>query len=59
VESEDGENGAMKKSILLLLSDEELQELYRMLIDRDAEAALRFLNQHLRKEVHQALAGGG
>jgi hypothetical protein len=48
----------MKKSILLLLTDEELQDLYRVLIDRDAEEALIFLDRHLRKEVHRALEGG-
>jgi len=48
----------MKKSVVLSLTDEELQDLYRVLIDRDAEGALRFLNQHLRNKVHQALEGG-
>ena len=51
-------NVAMKKSVVLSLTDEELQDLYRVLIDRDAEGALRFLDQHLRKKVHQALEGG-
>jgi hypothetical protein len=54
----DTRNVAMKKSIVLSLTDEELQDLYRVLIDRDAEGALRFLDQHMRKKVHQALEGG-
>jgi hypothetical protein len=57
-ESRDGENGTMKKSIVLSLTNEELQDLYRVLIDRDAEGALRFLDRHLRKKVYQALEGG-
>jgi DNA-binding GntR family transcriptional regulator len=57
-ESQGGESSAMKKSIVLSLTDEELQDLYRVLIDRDAEEALRFLDQHLRRKVHQALEGG-
>lgn len=48
----------MKKSITISLTDKELQDLYRVLIDRDAEEALRFLDRHLRKKVHQALEGG-
>ena len=58
IESQDEKGSAMKKSIALLLTDEELQDLYRILIDRDAEEALCFLNQHLRKKVRQALEGG-
>lgn len=57
-ESQGEESSAMKKSIVLSLTDEELQDLYRVLIDRDAEEALRFLDQHLRRKVHQALEGG-
>ena len=54
----DGENGTMKKPIVLSLTDKELQDLYRVLIDRDAEGALYFLDEHVRKKVHQALEGG-
>ena len=57
-ESRDGKNGTMEKSIVLSLTNEELQDLYRVLIDRDAEEALRFLDEHLRGQVHQALEGG-
>ena len=57
-EGRDEEGLAMKKSIVLALTDEELQDLYRVLIDRDAGEALHFLDQHLRKKVHQALEGG-
>lgn len=57
-EGRNGKGLTMKKSIVLALTDEELQDLYRVLIDRDAGEALRFLDQHLRKKVHQALEGG-
>lgn len=49
---------AMKKSIVVALTDRELQDLYRVLIDRDAEGALCFLDQYLGRKVRQALEGG-
>ena len=48
----------MKKALVLALSDEELLELYHILVDRDGDAALEFLNAHLRKQITQALEGG-
>ena len=48
----------MKKALSILLDDEELLELCRILIDEDAEAALAFIGQHLKKPVRQALEGG-
>jgi len=48
----------VKKSIVLALTDKELQELYRILVDRDEKEALVFLDRHLRKKVRQALEGG-
>ena len=48
----------MKKSLSILLDDEELLELCRIMIDEDAEDALAFLDQHLRKPARQALEGG-
>jgi hypothetical protein len=49
----------MKKSITLTLSDEELMELQRILLDEDKEEALRFLKTHLEKQVRGVLSGGG
>ena len=49
----------MKKSITLTLSDEELMELQRILLDEDREAALRFLKTHLDKQAKAALSGQG
>ena len=49
----------MKKSITLTLSDEELMELQRILLDEDREEALRFLKIHLDKKVKSAISGEG
>ena len=48
----------MKKALVVPLTDEELLDLCRVIIDRDAEGALEFVNRHLRKKVEQALEGG-
>lgn len=48
----------MKKGLTLVLSDEELLDLYRILLDRDEAGALAFLDQYLKKPVQQALDGG-
>ena len=56
--SEESRGYAMQKSLVIVLSDQELLDLYRVLIDRDADGALAFLDHHVRKKVHQALEGG-
>lgn len=48
----------MKKALTLILSDDELLELYRIVLDRDEAAALAFLDEHLKKQIAQALEGG-
>ncbi len=48
----------MKKAIVVPLDDEELLDLCRIIMDRDAEGALEFLSRHLRKPAQQALEGG-
>ncbi len=48
----------MKKGLTLVLSDEELLDLCRVIIDRDAEGALKFVDRHLKKPAQQALEGG-
>jgi hypothetical protein len=40
----------MKKSITITLSDEELMELQRIILDEDKETALCFLKKHLEKK---------
>ena len=49
----------MKKSVTLTLSDEELMELQRILLDEDKEAALRFLKTYLNKRVKAVISGEG
>lgn len=48
----------MKKALVVCLTDEEVQELYRILLDGDSEAALAFLREHLRAPLAQAMEGG-
>jgi hypothetical protein len=48
----------MKKGLTLVLSDEELLDLCRILMDRDEAGALAFLDQHLKKQVRRVLEGG-
>lgn len=49
----------MKKSISIALSDEELFELQRILLDEDKEAALQFLKKYLDKQVKTTISGEG
>lgn len=49
----------MKKSITLVINDEELTELQRILLDEDKEAALRFLKTYLDKQVKAIVTGEG
>jgi hypothetical protein len=49
----------MKKSIVLSLSDEELFELERIMLDDDSQGALRFLKTSLGKQVKAAISGEG
>lgn len=53
-----GEETIMKKTITLALDDADLIELLRILMDRDAEGALAFLQQHVKGKVREALEGG-
>lgn len=48
----------MKKAIQLVVDDEDLIELMRILLDEDAEAALQFLRQHFRGKARELLEGG-
>ena len=49
----------MKKSITLALSDEELIELQKIILDEDKEEALRFLQRHLKDEARATLESEG
>ena len=48
----------MKKGLTLTLEDAELVELCRILIDKDAEGALEFLEAHLKSRARDLLEGG-
>ncbi len=47
----------MKKALVIPLTDEELQHVYRILIDRDPEGAWEFLNAHARAQLLKAMKG--
>ena len=47
---------SVKKKVLTIpLEDEEVVELYQILLDRDAEEALVFLQKHVRGQVRELL----
>ncbi len=51
-------SGPMKKALVISLTDGELQELYRILIDGDKSAALEFLDVHVRAPLRKAMESG-
>jgi len=48
----------MKKALVVPLTDEELLDLCRIILDKDAGGALHFVESHLKKKANQALEGG-
>jgi len=48
----------MKKAVTLVLEDDQLMELIRILVDDDSDAALAFLKQHFKGKAHELLEGG-
>lgn len=48
----------MKKTLSIALTDEDLIELLRILMDNDAQGALEFVQRHLRAKTREALEGG-
>lgn len=48
----------MKKSLHILLDDEDIIELMRILLDEDAESALAFLKKHAKAKTRELLEGG-
>lgn len=48
----------MKKALQIILQEEDLIELMRILMDDDAEGALRFLRTHLKGQARELLEGG-
>jgi hypothetical protein len=48
----------LKKAMNLILEDEELIDLLRILMDDDAQGALAFLKTHFRGKARELLEGG-
>lgn len=48
----------MKKALSIVLEDQDIIELMRILIDEDAEAALTFLKKHFKGKARDLLEGG-
>jgi hypothetical protein len=48
----------MKKGLTLVLSDEELVDLCRILMDQDEAGAFAFLDRHLKKQARRVLESG-
>ena len=48
----------MKKSLSVILDDQDLLELMRILMDDDPEGALAFLKQHFKGKARDLLEGG-
>ncbi len=46
------------QALTIMVTDEELQEIYRIMIDGDQSAAFAFLQVHLRSKVREAMEGG-
>jgi hypothetical protein len=48
----------MKKCVTVVLDDEQIVELMRILIDDDAQDALKFLKMHFKGKARELLEGG-
>ena len=48
----------MKKSLHILLDDNSIIELMRILLDEDAPGALAFLKDHAKGKARELLEGG-
>jgi hypothetical protein len=48
----------MKKALSLILEDEALVDLIRILMDDDADGALAFLKTHFKGKARDLLEGG-
>ncbi len=48
----------MKKAMTLVLDDEQIIQLIRILIDNDAQDALAFIKTHFKSKAHALLEGG-
>ena len=48
----------MKKAVNIVLEDEDILELMRILLDEDSEAALAFLKAHFKGKARDLLESG-
>ena len=48
----------MKKGINLVLDDQDIIELIRIMLDDDEQAALPFLKRHFKGKARELLEGG-
>ena len=48
----------MKKNLSIVVEDEDVLELMRILMDDDSEGALAFLKQHFKGKARDLLEGG-
>jgi hypothetical protein len=48
----------MKKGVTVVLDDEQIIQLMRILIDNDAQDALLFLKTHFKGKARELLEGG-
>jgi hypothetical protein len=48
----------MKKCVTVVLDDEQIVELMGILIDEDAQEALKFLKIHFKGKARELLEGG-
>jgi hypothetical protein len=48
----------MKKALSIVLEDQDIIELMRILMDDDNEAALTFLKKHFKGKARDLLEGG-
>jgi hypothetical protein len=53
-----GKDYEMKKGIYLVLDDDQIIDLMRILIDDDAEDALKFLKTYFKGKARELLEGG-
>jgi hypothetical protein len=53
-----GREPAMKKNLSVVVEDEDILELMRILMDDDADGALAFLKKHLKGKARELLEGG-
>jgi hypothetical protein len=48
----------MKKSLRIIVEDEDIIELMRILMDDDQKSALSFLKKHFKGKARELLEGG-